>query len=334
MKKTLIITLTLLIACSAFGEGRNEKTPIFGVNLGYNFGLKKGMGGCFYAQPELGTLLTEHFYLGAGTGVVTNEQIKGLSIPAFLRTEIVFPQQEVTPYVSLQGGYDFNVRGGVGSGRFSPSVGLRVPISRCWLFNLGVGYTRTISEYGGADFLGFNAGLSFNPSKKNLAQSRSKVADFFRGLDYDVELETMTPTKVIDGKNTNKYSGMLCLRLSAMDESPIEDFNMGVSIGLGRCNYVYIWQGESISYVEQDYNEIFFAAMFRARYKVEELTFREKFHPFAQLEVGLGGWFDFQISPAVGVSIESDKFRDIDISAGYYRFGGKGSLRIAVGFPF
>lgn len=128
----------------------------FSVNIGYNIGLKKEVPDMLLLQTEYGRHINEQFYIGAGTGIIADTKFKTAGIPLFARAEVDFPTESLTPYISFQAGYDFNVSGGngTGNGRINPVVGVKVPVSKNNTVNLGFGYTRTLASGGGSDYLG------------------------------------------------------------------------------------------------------------------------------------------------------------------------------------
>lgn len=320
------------MACNIAAQ-ETKKTTEFNINIGYDFGLKEGSEGAFTFQPEYGIHFNENFYLGFGTGFTTNK-FKNFAIPLFLRTEVDFPTKTVIPYISLQGGYDFAVTSAtVNSTRINPAVGVKVPISSKVLFNLGFGYTRSIVKGGGYNSLGFKAGVCFNSADNGFAKAMQSIASFFKSLDYNVELETMTPVKIKDDDTTKKYTGIFGMRLSAIAPLPVENLYTGLGVGVGRCKEKYEWNGEDASSINED-TEIYLSIMARAQYKVKQLAITNNIYPFAQVDIGMGGFFEFVVNPAVGVSIMTNQKNSIDISAGYTSFSDKGSLRIAVGYTF
>lgn len=70
-----------------------------GGTLGYDFGLKSHQGGLFTFQPEIGKYFSDQFYLGVGTGIVTDDKFDSQMLPVFARGEFDFPVTEkLTPF--------------------------------------------------------------------------------------------------------------------------------------------------------------------------------------------------------------------------------------------
>lgn len=135
-------------------------------------------------------------------------------------------------------------------------------------------------------------------------------------------------------ENTETYSGIFGLSLSALGEMPVDNLYAGLSLGFGR----YTDKFQSNDYTDKT-SEIYLNIMARVRYKVKQLTFAEKFYPFAQADLGLSGFeTKFAFNPAVGLSMMTGKKESIDLTLGYSSIGindsNKGSLRIALGYTF
>ena len=198
MKKIFLFVIASVWTLGMSAQKDVKGTTEFGINLGYDFGLQSGGGGYFSLQPEFGKHFSNQFYLGVGTGAYVDDKFNSVSIPAFVRAQVDFPMKGITPYFSLQGGYDFFTSGeGTGWGRINPSIGVKVPVSKNVDFNVGFGYTRTIMDGGGMDMLGFKAGLSFNSNGSGFSQ-------FLKTLDYSIELEAYTPMTVTSVEIVNE----------------------------------------------------------------------------------------------------------------------------------
>ncbi|MDY3968407.1 MAG: hypothetical protein SO028_08530 [Prevotella sp.] len=314
-------------------------TTEFGINLGYDFGLQSGGGGFFSLQPEFGKHFSNQFYLGVGTGAYVDDKFNSVSIPAFVRAQVDFPMKGITPYVSLQGGYDFFTSGeGTGWGRINPSIGVKVPVSKNVDFNLGFGYTRTIMDGGGMDMLGFKAGLSFN-------SNGSGFSKFLKTLDYSVELEAHTPMTVTEKEsnetNKNKCTNMIGARFSALAPLPVQNLYAGLSVGVGRYTEKDIWYTNDGRHSNYEESSIYLNAMARVKYKAKQIAIADRVYPFAQVDAGVDALYDaiFSVQPAVGVSIATKGDHSIDVSLGYATKRldyeqNKGCMRIAVGYTF
>ncbi len=340
MKKFALLFSAIALSIGMSAQKDVKGTTEFSFNVGYDIGLQ-GASNCLSFQPEFGKHFTNQFYLGIGTGLFADDHFNSFNIPLFLRTEIDFPMSKCTPYISLQGGYDFNIGDSyTGAGRINPSVGLKVPVGKNVDFNLGFGYTRTIYSGGGTNLLGFKAGLSFNSNGRGFVH-------FLKTLDYSVELETHTPftTSVEYYDNSygeNKTKGMIGVRLSALAPLPVKNLYAGLSLGVGRATEKSTFvnkYGDSHSNTPQ--SGVYGNVMARVKYKVKQLTLKEKFYPFAQVDLGMDCLCEpiFSVQPAVGVSYETKGKQSIDVSVGYAtkrdeREQNKGCMRIAVGYTF
>ncbi len=340
MKKFALLLIASTLSLSVFAQKDVAGTTEFSFNIGYDFGLKKGGGSYLSFQPEFGKHFTNQFYLGVGTGAYIDDGFNSVSIPAFLRAEVDFPMKGITPYVSLQGGYDFFTSGeGTGWGRINPTIGVRVPVSKNVDFNLGFGYTRTIMDGGGLDMLGFKAGLNFNSNGRGFSQ-------FMKSLDYSVELEAHTPMTVKEGDSQYtgkiKVTNMFGARFSALAPLPIKNLYAGLSLGFGRYTEKNTIDNHS-SGIQEDFDEssVYINAMARVKYKAKQIAIADKLYPFAQVDAGMDALYDaiFSVQPAIGVSIETKENHSVDVSVGYSTKRceleqNKGCMRIAVGYTF
>lgn len=338
----LAVVTTSFITATAQQEKTKENE--FNVNLGYHFGLKKGYGGMFTLQPEYGRHFTEQLYVGVGSGLVTDDGFDNLAIPAFARVEVDFPNSgKLIPYVSLQGGYDFFVSGGSGTGygRINPTVGIKVPVSRSSMFNIGFGYTRTIQKGGGCDYLGVNTGISFN-----------SVGSWLRHWEKSLEIETMLPVscthREYDGLHyKEKANSFIGLRFSGIRETA-RNLYVGYTIGIGIYKQDAEFDDDTHNVDREGYNttEPYGNIMARVRYKAKQITIADRIYPFVQVDAGACAFYDisFAVNPAVGVSMETVGGKhSVDITAGYSTVNldagsddlkNKGTLRIAVGYTF
>lgn len=314
----------------------------FSVNIGYNIGLKKEVPDMLLLQTEYGRHINEQFYIGAGTGIITDTKFKTAGIPLFARAEVDFPTENLTPYISFQAGYDFNVSGGngTGNGRINPVVGVKVPVSKNNTVNLGFGYTRTFASGGGNDYLGFNTGISFNAGGRGLAR-------FFKKFEYSMELETMLPVsytkeRASDDVTEYKYKNFIGFRFNAIMPTKLPNLYAGYSIGMGTFTEKWQWNGKYAS-SSDNLQDFYGNIMARARYKVKQVNITDRIYPFAQVDMGIAAYYDikFAVNPTVGISIMTGKKQSVDISAGYCTVSSdsedspsKGTLRIAAGYTF
>ena len=339
MKKIFLFVIASVWALGMSAQKDVKGTTEFGINLGYDFGLQSGGGGFFSLQPEFGKHFSNQFYLGVGTGAYVDDKFNSVSIPAFVRAQVDFPMKGITPYVSLQGGYDFFTSGeGTGWGRINPSIGVKVPVSKNVDFNVGFGYTRTIMDGGGMDMLGFKAGLSFN-------SNGSGFSKFLKTLDYSIELEAHTPMTVTEKEsnetNKNKCTNMIGARFSALAPLPVQNLYEGLRVGVGRYTEKDIWYTNDGRHSNYEESSIYLNAMARVKYKAKQIAIADRVYPFVQVDAGLDALYDaiFSVQPAVGVSIATKGDHSIDVSLGYATKRldyeqNKGCMRIAVGYTF
>lgn len=337
MKKIFLFVIASVWALGMSAQKDVKGTTEFGINLGYDFSLKSGGGGLFSLQPEFGKHFSNQFYLGVGTGAIVDDKFNSVSIPAFVRAQVDFPMKGITPYVSLQGGYDFFTSGeGTGWGRINPSISVNVPVGKNVDFNVGFGYTRTIMDGGGLDMLGFKAGLSFNSNGRGFSK-------FLKSLDYSIELETHTPMTITteDTSEKDKYTNFIGARFSALAPLPVQNLYAGLSVGVGRYTDKYSYEIRDGVYKKYDESDVYINAMARVKYKAKQIAIADRVYPFVQVDAGVDAAPDviFSVQPAVGVSIATKGDHSIDVSLGYatkrlYEEQNKGCMRIAVGYTF
>lgn len=326
--------IMLLMAVQVQAQEPSKGSNMWNVNLSYDFALKSGNRGIIGFQPEYGHYFTDQCYVGLGTGILTNDKIKSWAIPLFLRAEFDFPSKGSIPYFSVQGGYDFSVSNdGDGSFRINPSIGVKMPISNTTMLNLGFGYTRTISDGYGADYLGLKAGIIFGTQGRGLS-------NFFKKFDYGIELEGYSSV-TLDQSNASwnediKYSSIYGFRFSML--YPIFNrFFFGPSIGAGLL--------KDSSCDGDEGNEVYLDLALRAKYKVTQIAINDKIYPFALIDFGYApGYADFvvRVYPAVGLAYQVGKKSSVDISVGYSKIAvdgwdeveSKGALRLAIGYNF
>lgn len=334
MKHFITVLAAVLLCLGASAQDSKKGTNEFSINVGYDFALKKDVGGMVTLQPEFGRHFSDQFYLGVGTGVAADDKFKSYAIPVFLRAEVDLSKGKVRPYISLQGGYDFSTEGGDGNVRLNPVVGVKVPLSKTVDFNVGFGYTRTIFDGGGGDYLGLKAGFAFNSQGRGFSK-------FLKKLDYNVELETFTPASKTSNGIKYKASSIYGLRLSAIAPVLLKNLYVGLSIGGGGWNSKEEYESGGGTDTWTPYLNV----MARVRYKVKQATIAGRLYPFAQVDLGgtASDEVTFNVNPAIGLSYMTGKKQSIDLSLGYntMTFDGsygesikKGNLRIALGYTF
>ena len=314
-------------------QGKGE----FNLRIGYDFALK-GSGGSFTFQPEYGWHIGERVFWGIGSGIVTDSKFSSIAIPVFTRIEVSFlPGKEINPFVSFQGGYDIAISSDQyhkGCIRLNPFTGFRTQIGKNTDLTCGFGYTRTIVSGYGADFLGFQCGLSFDSNGKGAKR-------FFSSLDYEFELETYTPvTTKYENDKENKCNKFYGLRFSITGPIIKDYLYAGLSLGAGR----YTFTDQVQNNYEEVSNEIYANVMARVKYKAKQLAFGKKLYPYAQIDFGERGatpkdHISFVAIPSVGISMATGKKQSIDASIGYdtNAIDGdmdkkSGSIRIAIGY--
>jgi hypothetical protein len=320
----LLSVAILMTAFSVNGQPFSKGMNVWNMNLSYDFALKSGNLGGFRFQPEYGHYFTDQCYVGLGTGCSVNEKFKSWSIPIFLRAEFnLAASGELIPFVSMQAGYDISCSSNPGNGRINPAVGVKIPWTDNTMLNLAFGYTRSISNGSGDDFLGVKAGVTFGASA---------AGNFFRRFNYGIEVETYTSVKSEDEwGNVSKYSSIYGFRYIML--YPVSSrFDMGVTLGLGRYKDYYGRGGDATMTI-------------RAKYKATQYALTENIYPFAQLDYGLAPWFygyspdKVKFAPALGLSYKISEKRSVDLTFGYSSLlvdgdSWKGSLRMALGYSF
>jgi hypothetical protein len=361
MKKKVLMLLAVVVL--AVGNAVAQTDSRMGsnewrFNLSYDFGLKSGSKGLIGIKPEFGHYFADNVYLGIGTGVIGVDNFNSVSIPIFGHIEYDFStSNNVVPYFSVQGGYDFNVsEGGGGAGEINPSIGIKFPIGKNTDMNLGLGYTRTIAKGGyGADYAGVKAGFIFDTAGRGLA-------NFFKKADYSAEFEYYTSSmdyledeELPDNPTKYKYT-LYGVRLDALFRVA-KNFSIGPSIGIGKCNetekrdyYEYVaWNGRTVSVypVDEKYNGIYGSLMVRFRYDVRQISILNNLHPYACIDAGFPPIAEylgnaFSIIPSVGVSYDLNNGGAFNLSIGYAKFHNDewedditgNALRIALGYKF
>lgn len=330
-RKISVICLVLsLFVMSVKGEERKNEIRI---TPSYDIGIDKGSGGVLNLNPEFGHYFSDQLFLGIGTGVSTDNKFSSFAIPVYGHAEINFPASKVTPFVSLKAGYNIATGDNKGCAVINPSIGVKIPLTEKIDLALGCGYTRTIVNGGGANYLGFNVGINFDSNGKGFS-------NFLKTLVYAAEIEMYTgisyPESMIvsasQGERRIALSSLFGIRLNVL--APIfENCYLGPSIGVGH------YTEKESSYSS---SEMYFNAMLRAKYNVTQITFLSKFYPFAQVDLGYSdfarGEGFFSVSPAAGVAYNLTDNSAAYLSVGYFtidHFGNKkGSARIALGFQF
>jgi hypothetical protein len=335
----LLTVIGLMMTAMAWGQAPTKGSNMWNVNFSYDFALKSGYSGVIAFQPEFGHYFTDQCYVGLGTGVLTDDKVNSWSIPLFLRAEFDFPSKDLIPYFSVQGGYDFSLSDteySSGCFRINPSIGVKLPLSSTTMLNLGFGYTRTIYNGSGIDYLGLKAGFAFGTQGRGLSKYLKKVS-------YGVELETYSKVKSEESESDNQtqYSSIYGVRFSML--FPItKQFGLGPSVGVGMLKDFYSYRGDTDST-----NEVYGSFAVRAKYNVTQVAINDKIYPFVQVDFGCAPAYcetlEPRIYPAVGVSYKVGKKSSADISVGYSEIPvdrddgiteGKGSLRLAIGYSF
>ena len=345
--KYILVALFAASFANVMAQDDKSKSE-FRVRVGYDFSVDKGGGGTFSLLPEIGWNLSDQFYLGIVSGVLTSEKFKNPSIPVFVHPEFSFNVPgKITPFIGLEGGITVDTKkiedhgSDIVSGAISPMIGIKTPIGRNTDFSLSFGYTRSITsgEGSGGNSLGFKAGINFGSNGKGF---KSVVGNCMQSI----EIETLTAAEDKGDEGTYyKRQGFLGARYSFLFPI-IDNLYLGPSVGVGLQKYEYGYSGKE----DDSSTQVYYYVLARARYTVKQLTFAKKFYPFAQVEGGIGGFNDafFAYNAAVGISYEVSSKHSIDLSIGYntagveqvvgYREHGddvtKGVLRLALGYTF
>ena len=336
-RKILVICfLVLFSVMRANGQDGKNGTNEFRFTTSYNFGLKKGIGGMLNFNPEFGHYFSNQLFLGIGSGVSVDDKFNSVSIPLFAHAEVNFPSKGITLYISLKAGYDFATGDNGSYARINPSFGVKVPLSGKTDLSLGCGYTRTIVDGGGADFMGFNVGLNFDTRGRGLS-------NFVKKLVYSADIETYTPFSYSDSDGGYRYEAKLSnlygIRFNIL--APVFDnLYVGPSLGVGRFTEQH---KDSYGKYSDGTSEEYCKFMLRVKYELKQLTLANKFYPFAQADCGVADFsgFDelyFSINPSAGFAYSTTEHSAIYLSVGYStikQYGNsKGDLRIAIGYQF
>lgn len=350
-RKVSLAIVMLIMSVNASAQDEETSKKEFRFNVGYDFSLKSGGGGSFVFHPEIGWNLSDQFYLGIVSGVETDQNFKSLSVPIHIHPEVSFDVNgNIVPFFGIEGGVNLNTQAisdhgsNEVTGSINPMLGIKTPIGKNTEFSLAFGYTRTIISGGGGDFLGFKAGVNFGMHGNGFKQFLGKGTQ-------SIEIETSTSAKSEYSDNehseSEKVRALFGLRYSIL--FPVyENLYVGPSIGVGLSKSEYDWHRNEQEADPSSLNDPYGYLLARARYQATQLSFAEKFYPFAQVEAGLGvfsaGCFAF--NAAVGISYEVGSNNSIDLSVGYITIpvekagdvdGGtesKGALRIALGYSF
>lgn len=326
----------------------NKSKSEFRVRAGYDFNVGKGGGGTISLLPEIGWNISDQFYLGVVSGVQTSQKFKNPSIPVFVHPEFSFNVPgKITPFIGLEGGITIDTKkvenhgSDIVGGAISPMIGIKTPIGPNTDFSLSFGYTRTITsgEGSGGNALGFKAGINFGSNGKGY--KRIVIGKSMQSI----EIETLTAAEDENDDYYYKRQGFVGVRYSLLFPI-IDNLYLGPSVGVGLQKYEKGYDGEE----DDSSTSMYYYALARARYTVKQLTFANKFYPFAQVEGGLGSFNDtfFAYNAAVGISYEASTNHSIDLSIGYntvgveqvvgYKESGddvtKGVLRLALGYTF
>ena len=154
MKKTsLIFTLFLLLASSAFSQLARPNRPTLSLNADkgfitineFNAGYGLGSRTIPYSKKFFGFTsvngyqVDEQFMVGAGTGVLIYED--GALVPLFIDMRIRILTDQIAPYISGAGGLLLNVKDfNAGTMMFiNPSAGVRYTLNRNFGVTLSAG---------------------------------------------------------------------------------------------------------------------------------------------------------------------------------------------------
>jgi hypothetical protein len=342
----LFALVVFMMTFNVTGQTFTKGTNVWNVNLSYDYALKSGYSGIIGVQPEFGRYFTDQCYVGLGTGIMTSDKMDSWAIPLFLRTEFDFSTTgSLTPYFSIQGGYD--ISSSSGSGRVNPSFGVKIPWTSNTTLNIGFGYTHTFSDGSGADYLGLKAGVTFASKGKD-----SPIVKFFKRMEYGFELETYTSVSSTQEnagyEKTTKYSSIFGARYTML--YPIGSH---VACGLTLGGGFYDETGHDSWGYTQDWGKTWYLDLtIRGKYKMTQLAImKNKLYPIVQLDLGYAPWLcfttgdvnaDFQLNPAVGLAYKVGKEGVFDLTLGYSSISvdgfmeeeSKGALRVALGYSF
>lgn len=148
--KKILLTLAAAV-CAAFGSQAQIPVKYHGeLNFGYSIGVGDYGYGRINIQTIQGVSITDFFSAGIGTGLDIRPEDDGdLFIPLFLNMKGYLPlRRPVTPFVSLDLGYEFGVTDRVkdlGGFMWMPAAGIRYKNLMCQVgflchhINVGLG---------------------------------------------------------------------------------------------------------------------------------------------------------------------------------------------------
>lgn len=326
--KNLFTMVALFLAVTAVAQEKENSNVETGINLGYDFTVGEDYDhSMFRIMPECGKYFSENFYCALGAGVSFGEN-STFTIPVFLRSEVDFATGKIKPYVSMLVGYDISTESD-GFFRINPSVGVKVPVSNKAQFNLGFGYTRTVFDGGGANYLGFNLGVACDANVVG-----ETVMGFFNMFDYSVELEYTVAGDAKNSNYTTKYDGVFGVKLAMMKDLPVENLSVGICPAFGRYEEMY----KSEFGISSTCTDFYLKLMGRLQYRAKQFEFVDGVCPFAYLDLGLSSATNGDdvviYEPTVGANIAITEKHAIDVAVGYTKFFDEGALRLAVGYNF
>ena len=117
----------------------------------FDFGLPTG--GSYHYPVSLGVQtvngyqLNHRFTVGLGIGIQAYGPNGMYLLPVFADGRVHFPQKNWTPFIALDLGYAFSLRGTERGGLLlNPSVGGRVPISKSTALTMSIGYRSQMNQ--------------------------------------------------------------------------------------------------------------------------------------------------------------------------------------------
>lgn len=342
----IMSVMSMLMPAESFAEdtwrGSVDVNPIISTEKGEDASL----------NINLSAIRKVSDYAGLGFGFGVNESFKfktAPSVPVFVRFHSEEFSRETSPFLTVDAGYSFSIEDFDNSGFIiNPTVGFRYKA-----LSLGVGYYGSKSQASGSKFTSaINIRLAYT---FGYHKSYSGFAEGLRKCEFGVSLGTLVPlsgTEAFSNDIAYGYSSGADLDLSFL--YPVtEKVYLGLAAGIGYINTKeYDNRYSFYEYYKEKRGRLFLAL--RGKYKAKQLTFRERFYPYVQLDLGgcfdLAEDFDFYTSPEIGISMDiAGGAHSLDLGIGYtmvkkdkYEVSrsdydvseNAGCLRISLGYTF
>lgn len=320
MKKTILTLIVLMTFGISFAQKSQngglfvELEPAVNVQGGSFFG-KINLGGAFH--------VADNFYWGLGAGVSTNTSFETFSIPIFTRLVYNNRTKTVSPYISLDMGYELNTDDfSYGTVLFSPTFGVKFGN-----VYTGLSYIGNIATSGGGMSHGIGIKLGTMIDGKGTARALGK---FFSKMTVEASYGFGLNNNVVKTSHQGDISNFgRNVKLQLIENIGITEC---LSIGIGAGFQASLNKGvETFSgsgYEDEGLLQSSFCVpvFVRPQYDIRQASFGY-FHPYAACDLGyrvgaggdIGDSSGLLIEPQVGIT--NGRF---SLSVGY----SVGSLKI------